>query len=197
MATTTGFIDYTEQGSAPTTPSTGHWRVFTKSDGLYIVDDAGVVTGPFAEATSAVNLESTKVVRSGVGSNRTNSTGYADMDGTNLTITMTTGARRVMLTLSFTCGGDNASASLGLNFSVDGTAVATESSGASKCLGAQGIGTGLVQISLVYITDVLSAGSHTFKPRWSQRAGSGHTITAYQSGADEQIVFTATELLAD
>lgn len=53
MATTTGYIDYTEQGSAPTTPSTGHWRVFTKSDGLYVVDDAGSVTGPFISSAGS------------------------------------------------------------------------------------------------------------------------------------------------
>lgn len=52
MATTTEHIDFTERGSAPTTPSTGHWRVFTKSDGLYVVDDAGAVTGPFGAGGS-------------------------------------------------------------------------------------------------------------------------------------------------
>ncbi len=36
-----------EQASAPTTPATGFWRVYAKSDGLYIVDDAGTETGPF------------------------------------------------------------------------------------------------------------------------------------------------------
>jgi hypothetical protein len=36
-----------EQASAPTTPATGFWRVYAKSDGLYIVDDAGAETGPF------------------------------------------------------------------------------------------------------------------------------------------------------
>lgn len=35
-----------EQASAPTTPALGFWRVYAKSDGLYIVDDAGVETGP-------------------------------------------------------------------------------------------------------------------------------------------------------
>lgn len=35
-----------EQASAPTTPATGFWRVYAKSDGLYIVDDAGAETGP-------------------------------------------------------------------------------------------------------------------------------------------------------
>jgi hypothetical protein len=36
-----------EQASAPTTPATGFWRVYAKSTGLFIVDDAGVETGPF------------------------------------------------------------------------------------------------------------------------------------------------------
>ena len=36
-----------ELGSAPTTPASGKWRVYTKADGLYIVDDAGASTGPF------------------------------------------------------------------------------------------------------------------------------------------------------
>lgn len=38
---------FTEQASAPTTPSTGNWRAYFKSDGLYVVDDAGTETGPF------------------------------------------------------------------------------------------------------------------------------------------------------
>ncbi len=39
---------FDEQGSAPTTPATGFWRVYAKSDGLYVVDDAGTETGPLA-----------------------------------------------------------------------------------------------------------------------------------------------------
>lgn len=35
-----------EQASPPTTPASGFWRVYAKSDGLYIVDDAGNETGP-------------------------------------------------------------------------------------------------------------------------------------------------------
>lgn len=42
-----------ELASAPTTPATGFWRVYTKSDGLYIVDDAGAETGPFAGSVAA------------------------------------------------------------------------------------------------------------------------------------------------
>jgi hypothetical protein len=37
-----------DQASNPATPDTGFTQVFAKSDGLYIKDDAGTVTGPFA-----------------------------------------------------------------------------------------------------------------------------------------------------
>lgn len=62
-----------ELGAAPTTPATGKWRVYTKSTGLFIVDDAGAETGPFgtgggsgageeldyAQATSGVTVSGT------------------------------------------------------------------------------------------------------------------------------------------
>lgn len=34
----------TEQSAAPSTPATGKWKIYTKSGGLYIVDDAGAET---------------------------------------------------------------------------------------------------------------------------------------------------------
>jgi len=36
-----------EQASTPDTPATGKWKIYTKSDGLYTVDDAGTENGPF------------------------------------------------------------------------------------------------------------------------------------------------------
>jgi len=36
-----------EEASAPSTPASGKWVIYPKSDGLYIKDDAGVETGPF------------------------------------------------------------------------------------------------------------------------------------------------------
>jgi hypothetical protein len=35
-----------EEASAPSTPASGKWKAYFKSDGLYIIDDAGVETGP-------------------------------------------------------------------------------------------------------------------------------------------------------
>lgn len=42
-----------EQGAAPTTPAAGFWRAYAKSDGLYVVDDAGTETGPFGTGGGA------------------------------------------------------------------------------------------------------------------------------------------------
>lgn len=42
---------FDEQASDPTTPASGFGRLYIKSDGVYFIDDAGTVTGPFAEST--------------------------------------------------------------------------------------------------------------------------------------------------
>lgn len=42
------FVTFDEQASNVATPGSGLWRAFFKSDGLYVIDDAGAVTGPFA-----------------------------------------------------------------------------------------------------------------------------------------------------
>lgn len=184
---------FDEQASDVSTPATGFWRAFFKSDGLYVIDDAGTVVGPLAAAAGASNLVSAKVTRTNVGSNLTTSSAtYADMDSSNLTITMTTGARRVLLTLSMSVTAA-ATITMGLGFSVDGTAVTSEA-GASKALATYTVGTGLVGVSLVHVTDALSAGSHTFRPRWAQRAAGGTVLTAHQTAATDTIVFSAVEL---
>lgn len=42
-----GKITVQEESATPSTPSTGKWRLYFKSDGLYVIDDAGTETGPF------------------------------------------------------------------------------------------------------------------------------------------------------
>lgn len=41
---------FVDQSSAPATPAAGHSRIFTKSDGVYVIDDDGNVVGPLAAA---------------------------------------------------------------------------------------------------------------------------------------------------
>lgn len=39
---------FDEQASDPAAPGSGFWRVYFKSDGIYIIDDAGTVVGPLS-----------------------------------------------------------------------------------------------------------------------------------------------------
>lgn len=39
-------VRFKEQANTPATPASGYSMAFAKSDGLYVVDDSGVVTGP-------------------------------------------------------------------------------------------------------------------------------------------------------
>ena len=56
MATIDG-IDITslnfQEGSAPGTPASTQWKLYTKTDGLYVIDDAGTETGPLGVGASS------------------------------------------------------------------------------------------------------------------------------------------------
>lgn len=55
-------IHLTEQTVTPATPPTGGWKIFSKADGLYLVDDAGTVTGPIGGGTPTfVGAKATRV----------------------------------------------------------------------------------------------------------------------------------------
>lgn len=41
------------EGSAPSTPDTGEWVVYAKTDGLYYMEDDGTEVGPLAASTSS------------------------------------------------------------------------------------------------------------------------------------------------
>ena len=45
----------------PATPAANHSRIFSKADGLYIVDDAGAVTRPFASAAGGGYTQNVRV----------------------------------------------------------------------------------------------------------------------------------------
>jgi hypothetical protein len=43
-----------QEGSAPSTPASTKWKAYFKTTGLFIIDDAGVETGPFAAAGTPI-----------------------------------------------------------------------------------------------------------------------------------------------
>ena len=47
-----------QEGSAPTTPASTKWKIYTKTDGLYVIDDAGPETGPLGSGGGSSTLPS-------------------------------------------------------------------------------------------------------------------------------------------
>jgi len=116
----------------------------------------------------------------------TSSGTFADIDAANLSITLSTGARRLLVSFSSVVfvggfGGGN----VALDLLIDGV--------------RQGGGYGLLAIfsdlsnqngSIQYLTPVLSAGSHTIKLQW-RIDGNGATMKA---GIDVPVVFGVIEV---
>lgn len=144
---------------------------------MFVTTGTGVVT--------SVPLANAKVVRT-AGDITTTSATFADATG--MSITMTTGARRVMIAVvaSSHC---TASTNNMLDIDIDGARVGSTTYG--TCL-VTGQNTFNRNMSFTYITDVLSAGSHTFKLQLA-RESSG-TMTLYASSSILPLVMSAVEL---
>lgn len=53
-----------QEGSAPATPASTKWRLYTKTTGLFYKDDAGVETGPLAAASGGLGNHGARVFHS-------------------------------------------------------------------------------------------------------------------------------------
>lgn len=96
------------------------------------------------------------------GNYTTTSTSFVDVDSTNMALTITTGARRVMVGFVGSGGNQTVAKLIMLDVAVDGT----RQGGAFGLVnaGADASDTKDRQnLSFTYLTDVLSAASHTFK----------------------------------
>lgn len=60
-------VQMVEQSSTPSTPASGYWQLYTKSDGLYAVNDAGVVFGPMLIHDIVTNSSGATAVAGEVG----------------------------------------------------------------------------------------------------------------------------------
>lgn len=114
-------------------------------------------------------LQAARVTRTAADDTTTSST-FADATG--LTSTITTGAHRVMLYFTGS-GGASGSNELGLSFAVDGARVDGATYGLMATTGQDR------DLSMFYLTDVLTAASHTFTVQFKVSAGTG---TIFASG---------------
>ena len=116
---------------------------------------------------------------------------FADVDGTNFSHTITTGARRVLVTFSGTIQSSVAGDQFALDVLLDGVSISGGTSGFvfGTMLTTANRG---VNASFSFITAAMSAGSHTFKLQWRRALGSG-TLTMFGSST-AVAVFSVAEL---
>lgn len=153
------------EGTAPSTPASTKWKVYTKTDGLYYMDDAGTETGPLAASVAASTVGS--LGYSEGTSNQTGITSITDVTGCSVTVTVAANRlikisgylRRVIISDSGSrsiCRIKESTTNLGVI--LDMTAV-----GASQSDSASGF----------IILSAPSAGSHTYKLTAELTSGTG------------------------
>lgn len=125
---------------------------------------------------SIMRLDSpgTGVLASGVAESQsafsTSSTSYVDI--TNMTVTLTTGARRCLVTFAGSVSNNNAGSWTAIRLLIDGNDTGNSTNvGISTFSSANANDIGNAAIS--FLTDVLTAGSHTFKLQMRVSAGTG------------------------
>lgn len=162
------------------------------SNGNILTVTAGVVG--WAAGAGASALQSARYVRSAGNYTITGagSTTFADVDGTNLSFTITTGARRCLIVVQAVGYVNNAAGAIGLDIDLDGARLGGATGG--LCFMAQhATASEQLNLSFPYVTDTLSAASHTFKLQWLQ-ANTAHTATLF--GSDPRMSMSVVELYA-
>lgn len=177
--TSSGLTMSTARLLGRTTSSTGAVEEISVGSGLSL--SAGSLS-----ASGGASLAGTSYLRSG-GDYTTTSDSFADVDGTNLALTITTGAHRVLCGFSGSAynSGTNATA---FTVAVDGTDQGDSTFGIiflKQLTAAENM-----NASFTFMTAALTAGSHTFKLRWRRVTAGTSTI----SGSSPQAQFWVAEM---
>lgn len=175
------------EGTEPSAPAAGKQRLYIDSTThlLMLTNSSG--TESAVGSTTAANLQAAKYKRTS-GNYTTTSATFVDVDGTNLALTITTGARRCMVGVVGTVSNSGTNTNM-FDIAIDGT--------------RQGGDFGLWQVrtpvagyranaSFQFLTDALTAASHTFKLQWLCNTG---TATLYgTSSGDSTLVMWVQEI---
>lgn len=140
-------------------------------------------------SSGASNLAGARYRRT-AGDYTTSSTSFVDVDGTNLALPITTGARRVLITLAGGCTHSLATGYIAFDVAVDGTRLGGDY---GLFVAEQPSAAEVLNASFSVITEVLTAAAHTFKLQWRTNAA---TATLYGATAYTTLVFAVTELYA-
>lgn len=188
MAETTlpALLSTGDHASRPAAADIGSGGLYscTDHDLVYQTDGSSWTTWATLGAALPTLLKS-RVVRT-AGDISTTSTSF--VDATSLSITGSTGARRCLVGFTgFVYHGSN-QAGIYIQLDIDGT----DQGGAFGMTGEVTVsgGNDAHNASFVYMTDVLTAASHTFKIRWRVTSGTGNMY----AGTDVPATFWVAEL---
>lgn len=170
--TVSNSIQMTERASAPDTPATNAWRVYFKSGGLYVVDDAGTETGPLGTGGGGGSGASDAYTVNEASDYTTSSTSFVDIDATDLNLSLTTTGGDVLLGFY---GNIRVSGSGSPTVYFDVLQDATRIGGDDGlCLAfVTSIDSAVDQyqpVSFTYLITGLSAGTYAFKLQWKVSA---------------------------
>lgn len=157
-----------------------------RADAKVIAWDATNSTHEYVDQSGGASLASAAYTRT-AGDYTTTSTSFVDVDATNLSLAITTGAHRVMIGLVADCENNTNLASVYLDVTVDGTRL-----GGTNGIHRQVHTNGTIpnSASFVWLTEALSAASHTFKLQWKVGSGTGKL---YGNSTNTQLRFWVAE----
>lgn len=176
----------------PAASAVGKGSLYACSDHKLIYQSDGSSWTTWIDASgsggSAGNLQAGKVKRTS-GDFSTASTSFVDVTG--MSVTITTGARRCLVAAIVHGQANNVAATSEVTLDIDGT----DQGGAANGLIAlgQAVVSETMNFSFTFLTDVLSAASHTFKLR-ARVLNAAHTFTI--NATDPPCVLSVVELYA-
>lgn len=176
------------EAAAPGTPASGIVRLYAKSDGLlYSKDDAGNEEAVSGAGGAGGTLQADRD-KDTASANSTEAAGtWTD---TGLQVTLTTGAHRCLVTVVANAENSSNAGSVQVDVAIDGTregGAAGLIAVAQHSTGAEGF-----NVSFSFVTDALSAASHTFKVQF-RRTGAG-TATFYMGASGAYPILSVVEL---
>lgn len=179
--TTKGDVILGDTGGTPT-------RLGAGTAGQVLTSNGAAAFPSYQTLGGTANLASAAYRRS-TGDYTIASSTFADVDATNFSFTITTGAHRVVLKFVGTVSNNSTGYTI-LDFSIDGTRVGGTNNGLIAC--GPGGGGSDFNASFAYLTDALSAGAHTFNLKWCRLSAGTSTIF----GTDPVSRFSVQEVYA-
>lgn len=181
--TSSGLTQATNKLLGRGTASTGAIEEITLGTNLSL-------SGTTLDASGGSGLVTARAVYTGGDYGSKNSTTFADLDATNLSLTITTGAHGVLIGVSCTAAIVAATQSICLDIDLDGSRL-------GQTFGLQAVDATVtakaVNLSFTFLTAALTAASHTFKVQYRV---TGSSATFYASTGVTPFTFWVAEQAA-